>query len=476
MVKIQSPTLFSSHFGINASLLNTAGLIDCFVDADTPLFIDPTLLAKSSNNKISSKAYRQFRTHFEQVIELIDIYENRGDPAWKAARNLINLNEPPETGLGYGSSGRSGNSRPIELRDHILSVIAEIVRLGSKNPEMISVMAFLEDGVGPDTISDLTTNAILEVLCEITNEFCLQAGIKVENTNVSDIWQLPINRAGGSHTPIVLVPQDILKNLPLARDWSEVEQAIFTNERIRQRVNSMLGGIAKSTVKERKRAIRNAALSDKGLFDEFLGSFIENSKPYNRDQDIFSFYKMREILTANHSQFISYYKYDLSRNPDDLKKLVLDAIEHFRAHLEDKNLWEELWDDGNPKLERSAQLLFFAISEVFCKANDVDVSPEAHMGGGPADFKFSKGYSNKIVVEFKRSMGTVVHGYEKQLEIYKKAAGTDEGIFVVLDYGDLGDKLSKINKIRTDKINQGEKASEIIVIDCTKKASASKRH
>lgn len=96
--------------------------------------------------------------------------------------------------------------------------------------------------------------------------------------------------------------------------------------------------------------------------------------------------------------------------------------------------------------------------------------------GGPADFKFSKGYSNKIVVEFKRSMGTVVHGYEKQLEIYKKAAGTDEGIFVVLDYGDLGDKLSKINKIRTDKINQGEKASEIIVIDCTKKASASKRH
>ncbi len=166
---------------------------------------------------------------------------------------------------------------------------------------------------------------------------------------------------------------------------------------------------------------------DKGLFDEFLGSFIENSKPYNRDQDIFSFYKMREILTANHSQFISYYKYDLSRNPDDLKKLVLDAIEHFRAHVEDKNLWEELWDDGNPKLERSAQLLFFAISEVFCKANDVDVSPEAHMGGGPADFKFSKGYSNKIVVEFKRSMGTVVHGYEKQLEIYKKAAGTDEG-------------------------------------------------
>ena len=37
----------------------------------------------------------------------------------------------------------------------------------------------------------------------------------------------------------------------------------------------------------------------------------------------------------------------------------------------------------------------------------------------------------------------MVHGYEKQLEIYKDAARTNYGIFVVVDYGDgLPPKLS----------------------------------
>src|SRR5216684_110390 len=54
----------------------------------------------------------------------------------------------------------------------------------------------------------------------------------------------------------------------------------------------------------------------------------------------------------------------------------------------------------------------------------VDISPEANMGG-PIDFKFSRGYSARVLVEMKRSSGTVVHGYEKQLEFYKTASQTD---------------------------------------------------
>ncbi|MFT9297501.1 MAG: hypothetical protein ABF542_05250, partial [Gluconobacter sp.] len=64
------------------------------------------------------------------------------------------------------------------------------------------------------------------------------------------------------------------------------------------------------------------------------------------------------------------------------------------------------------------------------------------MGGGPIDFKFSKGYNAKVLVEMKRSGGSVRHGYEKQLEIYLRAASTDYGIFVIIDYGDMGSKLS----------------------------------
>ena len=70
----------------------------------------------------------------------------------------------------------------------------------------------------------------------------------------------------------------------------------------------------------------------------------------------------------------------------------------------------------------------------------------------------------------------MVHGYEKQLEVYKDAARTNYGIFVVIDHGDgLPPKLSAIRKIQKARHDAGEEASEIIVIDATPNASASKR-
>ncbi|MDR6660772.1 hypothetical protein J2W51_003342 [Tardiphaga robiniae] len=81
----------------------------------------------------------------------------------------------------------------------------------------------------------------------------------------------------------------------------------------------------------------------------------------------------------------------------------------------------------------------------------------------------------RVLVEMKRSQGTVRHGYERQLEIYKDASRTNFGIFVVIDFGDLSDKLNQIMSIRNERIMAGDRASDIVVIDATRKASASKR-
>jgi len=134
-----------------------------------------------------------------------------------------------------------------------------------------------------------------------------------------------------------------------------------------------------------------------------------------------------------------------------------------------------LWIAGKPKKERAAQLIYYAIADAYCKANNVDISPEANMGGGPIDFKFSSGYSAPVLVEMKRSGGSVVHGYEKQLEFYRAASQTEFAIFVIIDYGDLGHKLNEIRKIKQMRTDRGARASDIIVIDATSKASASKR-
>ena len=476
MAKISSPILFSKHFNIDERELFKAGLIDPFLNVDTPLFIDPVLLSQSSSKIIKSDGHLAFRKRFSNIIRFLDISQNVGDAPWRAAWKALDLSEPPETGLGYGSSGRSGSSRPDHVRTSILETTQEIITLGSKDPDMIALMGFFEENVGPDTISDFTTSAIFKQLCELTETFCNEQGIEGSETNASFGHKIPqfLAKNGNQHS-IVLIPKDILRDLPTANDWSEIERAALESRIIRDRVNAYLGRIAKPTILERKAAMRSAALGSANLFEQFLASVKEHARSYDPALDALNYYKFRSILRQDNSHLKIAYAYNFEKRPDDLKKLVLDTIEIFRRHIEDGNLWEELWLGDKPKKERAAQLIYYAIADSFCIANNVDISPEANMGGGPVDFKFSKGFDSRILVEMKRSSGTVVHGYKKQLEVYKKAAQTSEGIFVVINYGDLGNKLRVIQTIRQLRLDAGEYASDIIVIDATKKKSASKR-
>jgi hypothetical protein len=476
MASFSSPLLFSTHFGIPALELEKAGLIDPFLTVDTQLFVDPILLDKSANKLIGEEGYKSFRKHFENVIRLLAISKREGDAAWKAAQKLFSLREAPANGLGYGKSDRPGTSRPEEIRDAILRTAKEVVELGSQDPEMISLMGFFEEQVGPDTISDLTSRVIEPQLAQLTSDFCKPLGIAVKTSEATPVIPLPhYMPTSGKERAIVLVPSDIVRELPVANDWSDVDAAINANAAIRARVNQLLASIARPTVTDRKEAIRQAALQSKHLFEAFIAAVKENATYYDPNSDALGYYKLKEILRSKEEDFRSDEKYEVEKGIDHIKRVVHDTLEMFKHHVEKGNLWEALWVDGKPKKERAAQLIYFAITDCFCKANNIDISPEANMGGGPIDFKYSKGYNARVLVEMKRSSGTVVHGYEKQLEIYKDASRTSHGVFVVLDYGDLGEKLTTIKTMREERLKGGDPASEIVVIDATQKISASKR-
>lgn len=268
MARVKSPLLFSKYFRISKDSIENYGLIDPFLNVDTQLFIDPVLLSKSSFTEISNDAYQHFRQHFNNYIRLLDISEKRNDAAWKAARKLLDLREPPQTGLGYGGSSRSGNSRPEEVRTAIMRTSQEIINLGSKDPEMISLMGFLEDNVGPDTISDFTTRVIMSDLAKITEEFCQKNNIPIKSFSSLQNRKLPVYNG----KPIILVPRDIVRDLPVANDWSAIETAALKNKEIRDRVNSYLAGIAKPTIADRKAALKYVALGSAEDFEGFLNT------------------------------------------------------------------------------------------------------------------------------------------------------------------------------------------------------------
>lgn len=476
MARVQNPILFSAYFVVPSATIAAAGLIDPFLDVDVQLFIDPVLLEKSSNTTIATSAVERFRRHFEVMIRMLAISKVENDSAWKGARRQLDLSEPPENGLGYGGSGRSGSSRPQDIREAILRTSKEIITLGASDPEMISLMGFFEEDVGPDTISDLTTTVIMDDLAAITESFCRANGVPLFEANIGTSHKLPrFVTSSGRAVPIVLVPKDIVRELPIANDWSDIERAAMENARIRDRVNRLLGGIAKPTVVERKEALRSAALESPIEFDFFLAAVKANVSNYDPNLDALGYYRMKGIISDGFPGLKQDSPYDVKLGPSEIVRVVRDTITHFKRHVEAGNLWEELWLGDKPKKERASQLIYYSIADAFCKANDIDISPEANMGGGPIDFKFSSGYSARVLVEMKRSGGTVVHGYEKQLEFYKNASQTEFAMFVIMDFGDLGSKLTEIQRIRDVRFEAGERASEIVVIDAMRKASASKR-
>jgi hypothetical protein len=161
----------------------------------------------------------------------------------------------------------------------------------------------------------------------------------------------------------------------------------------------------------------------------------------------------------------------------ELKEVVNEVLNQFQNLVENKGLWKELWDDkGKPRKEKAVQRLFFAVAYSYCMANNIDLTPEADAGNGPVDFKLSQGFDSKIVVEVKLSTNSrLVHGYEKQLEIYKRADDTDEGVFLLVDVGRIGNKYAEVQRVHRECLEEHGKASEIRYVNGIQKASASQR-
>ena len=100
--------------------------------------------------------------------------------------------------------------------------------------------------------------------------------------------------------------------------------------------------------------------------------------------------------------------------PDDVMRVVMDVCRQYAFLVDTGGLSVLLYrDDGGPRRESFAQKLFYGIAFAYCRANDLDVSPEADAGRGRVDFKFSHGAWAKVVVETKlTSNPRLEHGFD----------------------------------------------------------------
>jgi hypothetical protein len=86
----------------------------------------------------------------------------------------------------------------------------EIIEIGATDPEMISLMGFFEEDVGPDTISDFTTRVIIEHLAAITEEFCEVNNIPVQPCDIGQGHKLPIfTKSNSRQMPLEPIQKEV---------------------------------------------------------------------------------------------------------------------------------------------------------------------------------------------------------------------------------------------------------------------------
>jgi hypothetical protein len=166
---------FSAYFGISKAQAEL-DFVDIDTDADIPLFLDPISFA-NSDDEFSASCHTDMQTFFETVIDCV-----RRDDHGTGRGLLSDLHEPNETCLGW-SRGRPrgrgvGDFQATQLYDRLAN--SEAARTGMLS-DLSDCELFIE-GIGPDKISDITTNIIRNRLVQYTQAQCELHGISLDHT------------------------------------------------------------------------------------------------------------------------------------------------------------------------------------------------------------------------------------------------------------------------------------------------------
>ncbi|MGH0032850.1 MAG: hypothetical protein ACQGVC_23910 [Myxococcota bacterium] len=453
------------------------GVLDPLLNVDTKLFIDPMLLEGSSAPEVAANSYRRVREHFESILKLLSASRRHGDAAWREAIRRLTFREISATALGYGAGTTHGSGWGRTLASNVAGTASEIVELGVEDPELFILLPLIEKDIGPDRISDMVTRIILPDLAAATQRVCAELGVDVERFQIyEEQYRLPKNPTEDGRVPVILVPLDILRELPTASDWSEVAEAAAKSAQLRRRVNELIGDIWAAKTRREKDQLRERALSSRQAFEALLDCLHEiDPHSYDALGDPSGHLVWRRALSVAWDFPVAMVP-PAAPTPDGVLAVVRQIVAQFKQLIENQGLATLLWHKGKRHHEVVAQKIFFAVAESYCVANNLEITPEAGTGVGPVDFKISASRNTRVLVEVKLSSNTkLVSGYEKQLGAYRAAQQTMRAIYLVVDVGRMGKKDEKLLQVKNDRAGRGEPVSEIVFVDGKVKPSASKR-
>lgn len=470
------PQRLSEIFGVPQDKWDATGAFDAFVGVDARLHIDPHLLASSRVPEFRD-ARATFDQHFTGVIKLLQHAEPQRGPFFQRAVQLLTFQEIPNTGLGYSKGGKSGSGIGRGLAIGVADLGKKIVDAGITDPDIFSLMGLLQDGIGADRISDMTAAIVLRSLLAFTDRVVRELELPHRGVSRSDrTYSLPV--VPRSREAILLVPRDILRHLPVAESWYDIDTVASHNASLRDRVNKMIGDTWKQAARLPKWKLREALLRHPDALRDLLEQYkAKPAKPYDLTADPDMLYLWQPVTRQAAAALPLNLEASTHPSFEEALGVVRTLLARFKELVEANRLYRLVYnDDGTPRREKAAQLSLFGVADAYCAANNIDLSPETDSGNGPVDFKFSRGYMGRILAEVKLSTNSkLLAGFDEQVSAYEAAEQAFYSFYVVLR---VDDNVAKINRL-TERYNEAKKTKtrcpELIIIDARPQQSASKR-
>lgn len=446
--------------------LEELGVFDSLMDEDSNFFINIKRL-KDTEVPEFKDSYDNINAYFRDLGILLKASKNPQDKLYKTAVKKFDFSEVRGINLGFSKGARGAGFGP-KLSNQIVKDASEIIKSGSEQPEIFHLTSLFEENVGPDRLSDMIATLIYEDIVKYTKRVYKEFGINKENyPEYSFESGLLINPY--KDCELLLLPIDILHELPIARSWDDIDRVVTENETIRREMSELVGKEwRKLASSQKKRYIKDYIFMKPHLVSKVIADYRSTDvKAYDIYQNID--YKIERLINN-----ITKVKKELNLSEKNSYESALEIIGTFKNWIENQKGYTILEGIDTRNEEKIIQRTLHGTAGFYCKINNLDISPESNTGRGPVDFKISRG-DDKTVVEIKlTSNQETVHGFEIQIEEYAKSEGAENKIFLLIDNGRSSNRIKKVEESYENRKKAGENPAIVIVIDAKPKESASK--
>lgn len=476
------PSYFSDYFGVDPRTIEEYGAFNVSLITDLPLFIDPFLL-------FNSKTARYKELHDEMIRYLVFLRNKARDGSVPRGilESLYRFPEVKQTWLGFSLNGNRGSGLGKDfanaLHENLHTLFQEFGQEKVTQGSHLEKLCLIREGVGRDNVSDFTTNLIKGFLCEYTQSFAIRF-LRPDQRRVVSVPKVEFNYGTQTWMPgqyelpwvngdyVLLTPKDILtkdetwiNKTDLVEEFDRLPAAL-PNEQLRAHVSNYFEMVLvrhedkEPTKKDRAEAARKTILHYPELIDHYIrfkeerGDSAErvSSERVRVSEELF----IHQIQTLQSELFSQTGFYSVEGSTYDEAHT---RIQYLKDVIENKGGHRIFYIDGVPiKREEDIHILY----RLVWFGTPSDVSREVNDGRGPADFKISRGFVDKTIVEFKLAKNTQLkRNLERQTQIYQKASDARRAIKVILFFSD--GEFARVKKILKELGLQGSK--DVVLID-----------